>query len=125
MRAWGPAAAWATVLFLLSAWPDPIAPVWLAVNDKLVHLGLYSVMGGALAVGWLRSRPSPPHWLMMAVGALYGATDEWHQIMVPGRFPSWSDWIADLVGVVLGYLVVILVARALIGPAPETQQRMK
>ncbi len=116
---------WAAVLFLLSAWPDPIAPVWLAVNDKLVHLGLYSVMGGALAVGWLRSRPSPPHWLMMAVGALYGATDEWHQIMVPGRFPSWSDWIADLVGVVLGYLVVILVARALIGPAPETQQRMK
>jgi len=39
------------------------------------------------------------------VGAAYGALDEWHQSLVPGRDPSVGDWVADAVGVVLGFLL--------------------
>lgn len=50
---------------------------------------------------------SIPHWVLLLVGALYGLSDEWHQMFVPGRFADPRDWIADLVGLVLGYAVAV------------------
>jgi len=109
LRAWGPAAAWATVLFLLSAWSNPSLPSWLAAYDKLAHFALYSVFG--LALGWGRhhDRSSPPHLFALAIGGIYGATDEWHQAFVYGRTPGWGDWIADMVGVSFGYFLALFI----------------
>lgn len=105
---WGPAAVWAAVLFLLSAWPNPAGPSWLAVSDKVVHLVLFAVLGGALAFGrWWSGAPAP-HALIVAVGIGYGALDEWHQAMVPNRTPSVADWYADIAGVLLGYALTTL-----------------
>lgn len=108
MRAWVPAAAWAVVLFLLSASPDLAGPSWLAVNDKVGHLCLYMVLGASLSYGRSRSVHRPTHALLIAVGALYAASDEWHQAFVPGRTPDWIDWVADCTGVILGYAVASL-----------------
>lgn len=80
---------------------------WLPVNDKVVHMGLYGVFGGTLAWGWIRSRVGWPHASLIALGAFYGATDEWHQAFVPGRSVSFYDWIADVTGVLLGYSVIL------------------
>jgi len=44
---------------------------------------------------------------LLIAGALYGITDEWHQMYVPGRTPDLADWIADVVGVLLGYGVTL------------------
>jgi VanZ family protein len=44
---------------------------------------------------------------LIGLGALYGLTDEFHQIFVRGRSPDWADWGADVVGVLLGYFLVI------------------
>ena len=41
--------------------------------------------------------------LLMGVG--YGALDEWHQSLVPGRDVSVGDWVADSAGVILGLLL--------------------
>ena len=103
IRAWGPALLWATVLFLLSAVPGAGAPGWVPVNDKVAHLGLYAVLGATLALGRRRSRGEVPHAWLLALGILYGATDEWHQMYVPGRSAELADWLADIAGVVLGY----------------------
>jgi VanZ family protein len=109
MRAWGPAAAWATVLFLLSAWPNPSLPSWVVAYDKLAHGGLYGVLG--VALGWGRHHDSsrPPHLTLLAVGGIYGATDEWHQAFVYGRTPGWGDWTADIVGVSVGYFLALFI----------------
>jgi VanZ family protein len=121
---WGPAAVWAAVLFLLSAWPDPVGPDWLSLSDKAVHLILYTVLGAALAWGRMRSGAALPHALPLLVGALYGATDELHQRFVRGRTPSFADWCVDLLGVFLGYLLVMAVARLVGGRDDmETNQR--
>jgi VanZ family protein len=73
------------------------------VNDKVVHVGLYAVLGAALAFGRASSGTSMSHIGLIVVGALYGASDEWHQMYVPGRFADVFDWIADVVGVSMGY----------------------
>jgi VanZ family protein len=101
---------WAAVLFLLSATPlDLDRDWWLGANDKLVHLGLYAVLGAALAFARARGTKTVSHLAMIAIGAAYGVSDEWHQSFVPGRVPSVGDWLADAAGVALGYGLVLLV----------------
>jgi VanZ family protein len=105
--AWGPAVLWAAVLFLLSAQPDPPGAGlfdWIPAGDKLAHFALYAVLGALLAWGRGVER-RPPHWAAVSAGALYGASDEWHQSFVPGRQVSAVDWAADACGVAAGYWV--------------------
>ena len=109
LRAWGPAATWATVLFLLSAWSDPMLPAWVSAHDKLAHFGLYAVFGVALGYGRHYDVSSPPHVLPLLAGGTYGATDEWHQALVVGRTPGWGDWIADMAGVSFGYVLALFI----------------
>ena len=112
LLAWGPAAFWAAVLFLLSALPDVPGVSWLPFADKVAHLSLYAVLGGALAWGRERSGRTVPHRLLLMLGALYGVTDELHQGYVPGRMPDPWDWVADVTGLVIGYgICVTLLAR--------------
>lgn len=108
---WGPAAAWAGVLFLLSELRGaPLQPSF-PVNDKVVHLALYSVLGACLWWATLVSRQprwkgsGVPYFVAIAAGLLYGVFDELHQAFVPTRTPSVGDWAADAVGVVVGFAV--------------------
>ena len=36
------------------------------------------------------------------LGSLYGASDEWHQLLVPDRACSVADWVFDSAGTVAG-----------------------
>jgi VanZ family protein len=115
-----PAVAWAAVLFLLSAWSLPTIPYLFDNSDKVAHAGLYSVLGMCLAFGRVRSPAPPPHLVLIFVGVLYGATDEWHQVFVRGRTPDGADWVADVVGVVCGYLLITsLLARRKTSTSPD------
>jgi VanZ family protein len=82
-------------------------PQFFPGSDKVAHAALYAVLGIALAFGRRGVLAPPPHWLMILVGALYGATDEWHQVFVRGRSPDLGDWVADVVGVVVGYMLML------------------
>lgn len=120
LRAWGPAAAWATVLFLLSAWPNPTFPEWLRENDKLAHAGLYSILGATLGYARYVDTSPLPHVVLLALGGLYGATDEWHQAFVYGRTPGWGDWIADITGVCIGYFMALFFLSRIMRTAATT-----
>lgn len=108
---WGPAALWVAVLFSLSSWSNPSGPSWLSVNDKVAHFVLFGVLGSALAVGRWWSCGAVGHAFAIAVGLLYGVVDEWYQSTVPNRTPSVADWYADLVGVLVGYLLITFLLR--------------
>ncbi len=111
--AWGPAVFWALGLFVLSelrAAPSSLQPL-LAVPDKLVHFALYLTLGGLLARARWISGTDVLHAVLIAAGCGYAALDEWHQSFVPGRTPDVADWLADVAGVTVGYLI-IYVARA-------------
>lgn len=82
--------------------------VWFAVHDKLVHLLLYGVLGATL--GWAKrmSPRSVPHWTLLILGLAYGVVDELHQRFVPNRVASVDDVVADSIGLVIGYLAILL-----------------
>lgn len=82
-------------------------------EDKVAHLALYAVFGAALAWGWVRSAREGSASSVLALGLLYGASDEWHQAFVPGRDPSPGDLLADTAGVLLGYWLSSFVRRHL------------
>jgi VanZ family protein len=72
--------------------------------DKLTHVVLYA--GAALA--WRSALRSPSDRvsvvLVLAIAVL-GALDEWHQVMVPGRSADVRDWLADVIGALVGTLL--------------------
>ncbi len=100
---WGPATLWAAALFYLSSRTFGSGPSLIPVSDKVVHVGLYAVLGGTLAWGRERSAPSPGHGVLLSMGLLYALSDEYHQSFVPGRTADPADWLADAVGLLLGY----------------------
>lgn len=103
IKAWGPAAAWAALLFALSSIPgEALAPLPTG-GDKVVHAAVYAVLGALLASGRSRSSAAAPPWVLLAIGIVFAVSDEWHQSFVPGRFPSVWDWVADTFGVWSGY----------------------
>lgn len=109
---WLPAAAMMGLIFTLSSIPGDELPLpEFRFSDKLAHFLAYSVLGGL--IGWrhgLRARladgrPAPaPAWdsAGAAVGILFGLSDEVHQLFVPLRLFSWSDFAADGLGVLAG-----------------------
>jgi VanZ family protein len=118
LRAWAPALLWSVVIFGLSSIPGeqlPPLPGWNA--DKVVHAGIYAVLGALCWWGarrtWARTRGNAQQLLAATVcTALYGITDELHQAFTPHRSPDPFDVIADTVGGLIGALVcVALVAR--------------
>lgn len=114
LKAWGPAALWAVVLFLSSELH--VAPrEWdIELADKLAHFVLYGVLGAALAWGrWTSGPEAVPHWLLLGAGWAYGVLDEWHQSFVPGRTPEGADLLVDVLGVAAGYALFFPLARRL------------
>ena len=101
---WGPAALWAAVLFLLSELPGTGVSL-PADTDKLVHGGLYLILGLSLAWGKARTGSGVPVVVLLLMGVGYGALDEWHQSFVPGRDSSVGDAVADAIGVLAGFAI--------------------
>jgi VanZ family protein len=102
LRGWLPALLWAALIFALSSRPTLATPR-IAGIDKVAHFGAYAVLGALLSHAGIRSGvPAVP---LLALGVLYGASDEWHQSFVPGRSPDVADWGADVLGVAAGLLL--------------------
>ena len=102
VRRWGPALVWAAFIFVASSLPGTTYPSTDLPNaDKLVHIVLYGVLG-ALVVRGLGGR-GVRIWLgAAALAALYGVTDELHQIFIPFRSADVEDAVADAAGALLG-----------------------
>ena len=95
---WLPAALWAAVIFAGSSVPGTSIPGGYSVYG---HLGEYFVLG-ALALWAVRREDRGAVLLAIALCALYGASDEFHQAFVPFRVPDPVDWLTDVVGATAG-----------------------
>lgn len=105
-----PLAAWCFVIFVLSSVPGNKYPqVQWEHADKLVHICIYFWVG---VFGWIffKSRGAGV-FSAFAFGVLYGLSDEIHQLWVPRRTFSMTDWIADSVGVVVGIILIFTLHR--------------
>jgi VanZ family protein len=109
---WGPLALYALAIFLASGRSNP--PVADLASDKLLHAAAYAVFAvlayRALHGGLGRYRPAAAAGAV-ALSAVYGGLDELHQALVPGRFPSAGDWLADVSGALAATVVLAVLAR--------------
>lgn len=69
--------------------------------DKLVHLGLYGVLGALSTQAMMQGQERPGTRALATVilgVSLFGAIDELHQKFIPGRTADPRDWLADSAG---------------------------
>ncbi|HEY7725757.1 MAG TPA: VanZ family protein [Anaeromyxobacteraceae bacterium] len=108
-----PALAWAAGVFWLSSQssPLPFLPEGLFTFDKVLHALEYAAGGALLAWALLPRGPRAAFLLAALLAAAYGASDEVHQGLVPGRDGSLADWVADLAGAVAGAWALVRARR--------------
>lgn len=126
--AWAAVAIWAAFIFFMSAhtgtdlddgsglaaqikrWLSAVAASVFGEGTDVVsvaaHFCEYVVLGVLLFVALAQTRPAS-RWLVLAVAAIaiasaYGASDEFHQLFVPGRMCDPADWLTDTLGATLG-----------------------
>lgn len=100
VRLWLPVAAWAALIFALSAIPSLGTGLgtWDLVLRKLAHVGEYAILGALL----LRALGGERVVAAFALAVAYAVSDEVHQSFVAGRRGSAVDVAIDAVGVALG-----------------------
>jgi VanZ family protein len=69
-------------------------------NDKFMHLAIFAI----LMTLWLGSFANKL-WLGVLVLAAYGGAIELAQAYFTTRMGDWWDWLADMLGIMLGILV--------------------
>lgn len=110
LRYWGPVGLYAGLIFFGSSMSNPpevISPLIKEFSDKVLHLCEYSILG---ALSYRACRHASGSWVArhavavaVAGCALYGLSDEIHQLFVPFREGGDPlDVIADLAGATLG-----------------------
>ena len=108
-----PAIAYGILIFFLSSRPGDELPTTPTVGfpvDKIVHTLEYALLALLIYAGvrWSR-RPfsNQTFALSLTICIVYAATDEIHQMFVPGRDGNMGDLVADAIGA----LIVLLPAR--------------
>lgn len=126
---WLPVLAWAAVIFLVSAQPEPLESVpqgfsaflssgevfgvgLVAIISFLIHFVLYFVLGLLAGRAMLKDhhemsgqgRPLRTQTLLLvfALCFVYALSDEWHQTFVRGRGFEAADLLADALGILAG-----------------------
>ena len=115
---WGPALAWMALIFAISSLSSEALEsagatkasrsASIVLNQVTVHL----IEFGVLAVFLYRALSFRGgvfvRWVIVVVATTaYGASDEFHQSFVPGRYPSWTDIVFDTVGAILGSSIAL------------------
>ena len=107
---WLPVALYALVIFMASAFPQPEMPITFWSFDKILHLAEYGLFGILLSRAIKGTAPGinlKRLCLLVTIIALgYGVTDEFHQLLVPGRMFSGWDMLSDGFGGFLGALLI-------------------
>lgn len=117
LKYWLPLIFYMGLIFYLSSISHPSVPMKDVWNiDKIYHLIEYGMFGFLAFIAFVHTpldilfrsqslngfRSKSPIIFAIVFTAFYGATDEIHQIFVPGRYASGVDWIFDVIGGFLG-----------------------
>jgi VanZ family protein len=103
-RLWGPVVLYCALIFGLSS-ISAVPSLPGNMSDKLAHVLLYSGLGFLVARALTGgTRPLSAHALVvvLAFAAVYGFSDETHQLFVPNRQFDVRDMAADVVGAAVG-----------------------
>jgi VanZ family protein len=122
IRFWGPVIVYMGLIFFSSSRERPhllsTTPDYLLHGSAYAGLSVLSVR--ALAKRLFSGVSARSVAGGAAIAMLYGLSDEWHQLHVPGRDGSLADVLADGAGAVLGATLLAAIS-ARKGNAGETR----
>ena len=105
---WGPVVLMLVVIFGASSIPN-LTSLPGNISDKSGHSIGYAMLGGAILRALSGGRLRGVTWwrclTAIALATLYGVTDEFHQLFVPGRSADPYDVLADCIGATMGTAV--------------------
>jgi VanZ family protein len=106
---------WAALLVGTSI-PIQSIPSIFEFGDKLEHLSAYAGLSILLNLAMVFQNKSEEvkvkHNLYSFFAAAgYGILDELHQIFIPGRSCELLDYIADLIGITLGLIILSVIMK--------------
>jgi len=104
---WTPVVIWMAIIFFLSSIPSSGEPFIDIPNiDKFFHCVVYFILGALLVRAFWNSASNPNYKYILVVSiviaAIYGASDEFHQLFTPGRSCDFFDLLADIIGASIG-----------------------
>lgn len=104
---WAPVVLWMGLIFYASSLSGEEMPKFeIPYIDKLFHFVEYLILGFLLARASFHSSSVPRYKYIflaaVAVAALYGASDEFHQRFVSGRSCDIFDLFSDVIGSAVG-----------------------
>jgi len=105
-RRWAPSVLWGALILVATSLPGSTLPSAPSIPglDKVVHASLYGVL--AFLVGQAMAAQALRTLLIATVAiAVFAAADEWHQRWIPGRGADPLDWLADVAGATIGFLL--------------------
>jgi len=98
------------VLFVATTLPSERLPS-IGFSDKINHFFAYFILAVLVNLTLIYQRKSrflfeKAQIATIVICLFYGAVDELHQMLVPGRFAETWDWVADALGASAGVLIV-------------------
>ena len=105
-----------TILILTSIPKVPKPPRSIYFIDKIGHFVIYFFWGYGLAILW-KSKNNHSNLFISSILLsilFFPAFDELHQYFIPGRHPSFFDWISDFLGATTGFFLFVKVKNRLI-----------
>ncbi|MFH1849980.1 MAG: VanZ family protein [archaeon] len=103
---WMLVIAYASLIFYMSSRPLAEQPQekygFSYINDKFLHVIEFGIL--SVLLYWALSGRRHALVIAVAAAAIYAATDEIHQLFVPGRSGTVGDFLADCLGAMLPLL---------------------
>lgn len=128
---WVPVVLWASVIFWFSSLPtNPVSTVYwqeFAVK-KTAHMVEYSIFTIFLYRAFKNTfsiSGSKLYWITPLISAVYGITDEIHQMFTPGREPTVRDAIFDTIGTVLAMIFILKILPVTQGPVKSLAKKFE
>jgi VanZ family protein len=105
---WGPVGLQMAIIFVASSIPN-LGRLPGGISDKSGHSIGYALLAGLFLRAFARGRLRDVTWrrasAAVILATLYGVSDEFHQVFVPGRSADRYDVLADCIGATLGVAV--------------------
>ena len=109
IKYWAPLYLYAALIFFTSSLSGPLPKLDVPQLDKLIHLIEYAIFGLLASRAFRNSYRQAflKNYKILAIllALVYGISDEFHQLFVPGRDFSIFDMVFDGIGGMLGAFV--------------------
>jgi len=99
--------SWLLTIWILSSLPSANLPDYQIFSlDKVLHFGVYFVLGTFFSFYLLRRKAQPRKCLLwFGVLILSALAEEYHQAYIPGRSVSVYDFLANASGLIVAVIV--------------------